>query len=350
MTVPNTAQSIDRVGRFRTSIDDCATSSGRDAAAGPDGLQNAMLGVYRLDGVIGAGAVGVVYRAWNCRSDRDVAVKVLSDGLLATPEQRRRFRMEAIALGRCAHRNVAALLDFGTSHGRDYLVMELVEGQPISEMLNGEALSSAHAAFLGEQLARGLAAAHAAGVIHRDIKPGNVRVTPSGHLKIVDFGLARPGGQVPGRAVTSPRGRSGIAGTVPYMAPEQVTGAALDGRTDVYGAGAVLYEMACGRRAFSAGNLTTLLDDIRLRLPDSPSTCNATIWPSLEIVIMKALAKRPEDRFESAAELADRLARITSPAEAAPAPTTPRWRSMTTGVVRALGLASRPAQVSAGIR
>jgi serine/threonine protein kinase len=344
-------RSAEHCGTFRTSIDNLASSGDRTGAVGPETLLGSVLGVYRLDEVVGAGAVGVVYRAWDRRSGHAVAVKVRREGLLATPSQRRRFRMEALALGRCSHPNVAAVLDFGTCFRRDYLVMEIVEGQAVSDMLGGEALSSAHVAYLGEQLARGLAAAHDAGVIHRDIKPGNLRVTLTGELKIVDFGLARPGGRSVALAPAFAREGTGIAGTLPYMAPEQISGDGADERTDVYGAGVVLFEMACGRRPFQNTDLLALIIDIRLLAPESTYACNATIWPSLDHDILKSLAKRPDDRFQSAAELADHLARIAAPAPLTSGPRSTRiWRSMASGVVRALGLHARQSLFDAIVR
>jgi len=344
------SNSDEHCGAFKTSLTQLPPTAERPAATGPETLLGGVLGVYRLDEVIGAGAVGVVYRAWDCRSRRAVAVKVLREGLLALPSQRRRFRMEAIALGHCAHQNVAAVLDFGTCLRRDYLVMELVEGQAVSDLLNGEALSSAHVAFLGEQLARGLAAAHEAGVIHRDIKPGNLRVTPENHLKIVDFGLARPGGRFAALAPRFSRSGSCVAGTLPYMAPEQISGDAVDERTDVYGAGAVLFEMACGRLPFQKPDLPALINDIRFQEPDSPSACNETIWPSLEHAILRALAKRPADRFQSADDLADHLAQLTPPSRTRRGrPWTKAWRAATAGIqwLRVPGL-DRHARMTGG--
>jgi serine/threonine-protein kinase len=272
----------------------------------PASILGTTLGVYRLDGILGSGAVGVVYKAWDTRCNRIVALKLLRAGLLATVDDRRRFRQEALALGRLSHANVTTILDFGSAYGRDYLVMEFVPGQTLSELLDGEPMASGQVAYLGQQLANGLEAAHLAGVVHRDIKPQNLRLTPDGQLKILDFGLARD--DTPERAQDTSEG--GIVGTIPYMAPEQLGGDRVGPRTDVYGAGAVLYELACGRRPFVADTVESLVNMIRYETPPRPSAINPSIWPSLEAVIVRALAKEPDARVESARALALALSRV----------------------------------------
>jgi serine/threonine-protein kinase len=268
------------------------------------------LGTYRLDSVLGSGAVGVVYKAWDTRAQRVVALKLLRAGLLATADDRRRFRHEAVALGRLSDANVTAILDFGTAYGRDYLVMEFVPGQTLSDLLDGRPLPSAQVARLGEQLAKGLQAAHRAGVVHRDIKPQNLRLTPDGQLKILDFGLARD--ETPDRSQDTTRGD--VVGTMPYMAPEQLADGRIDARTDIYGAGAVLYEMACGCRPFVSDTVGGLIGMIRYETPKPPSKINPAIWPSLEAVVLRALAKEPAARPESANALATALSQATFPA------------------------------------
>jgi serine/threonine-protein kinase len=281
-------------------------------APGVEDLVGTTLGVYRLDAALGCGSVGVVYRAWDRRAGRAVAVKVLRAGLLASPADRRRFKMEALALGRLSHPNVTAILDFGTAFGRDYLVMEFVAGETLADLLDGQPMASGHVAFLGEQLAYGLEAAHRAGFVHRDIKPQNLRLTPEGRLKILDFGLAcaaEPITALDADATVD----SGVRGTVPYMAPEQLSGDLVDARTDIYGAGTVLYELACGRRPFDALAMETLIHDIKTQRPRPPSALNPAIWPSLESVILRTLAKDPDDRMRSAHELARELTRVSAP-------------------------------------
>ena len=279
-----------------------------------DGILGTTLGVYRLDSVLGSGAVGVVYKAWDTRSQRVVALKLLRAGLLATADDRRRFRHEAQALGRLSDANVTTILDFGSAYGRDYLVMELVPGQTLSELLDGRPMASAHVAGLGEQLARGLQAAHRAGVVHGDIKPQNLRLTPDGQLKILDFGLARDDS----RELSQDTSEGGVVGTVPYMAPEQLASGRTDARTDVYGAGTVLYELACGRRPFVADSVESLIRMIRYENPKPPSVMNRAIWPSLETVILRAMAKDPAARLDSAHALAVALSRVNAPPSRSP--------------------------------
>jgi eukaryotic-like serine/threonine-protein kinase len=322
-------QAVDEPG---TSISSVSHSAPRDDNRPSDHeeLLGTTLGVYRVEAPLGSGAVGVVYRAWDCRASRNVALKVLRAGVLATAADRWRFKQEAVALGRLAHRNVTGIWDFGTSMGRDYLVMEFVPGLTVSDLLGGAPLASAHVAFLGEQLAHGMAAAHRIGFIHRDIKPQNLRLTPDGCLKILDFGLAHMADQHGAAQVDSQD--SSVVGTVPYMAPEQLRGGPVDARTDLYGAGTVLYEMACGRRPFTSTVLSTLIDDIQHRPPTPPSSLNPAIWPSLESVILRSLAKNPEDRVASARDLARQLKHVECRAARAGWSWLDRWRRIPVGL------------------
>src|SRR5580700_11260580 len=206
---------------------------------------------YRVIRKIGAGGMGVVYLARDLRLERDVAVKVLPEGVIADPAGRQRFRNEALALARLNHPNICSVFDFDSENQIDFLVMEFVPGISLDQKLASGALPPDAVTQLGSQLASGLAAAHEQGVLHRDLKPGNLRLTTDWRLKILDFGLAR-------RFHTEGSTDSTItlanadefSGTVPYMAPEQIRGQAADVRTDIYSAGAVLFEIATGRRPF----------------------------------------------------------------------------------------------------
>jgi serine/threonine protein kinase/tetratricopeptide (TPR) repeat protein len=271
------------------------------------------LGRYEIVEQLGAGGMGEVYRARDARLNRDVAVKVLGSTAFASEDARSRFRQEAQALSRLNHPNIASIYDFQTQDGIDFLVMELVPGSTLSEKLRGGPLAEKEVLHLGRQLMDGLAASHEAGIIHRDLKPGNIRITPDGRLKILDFGLAK---QIHPRtfakettvAATAP---GSVVGTVPYMAPEQLRAEGVDGRTDIYGAGTVLYEMATGRRPFAEESGPLLTDEILNRAPVSPRSLNPRLSPGLEQVILKALEKDPDYRYQSAHEAAvdlDRLA------------------------------------------
>ena len=266
-------------------------------------MLGAVLGRYRVVETLGEGGMGVVYRARDERLDRDVALKVISEGALADETARRRFAKEAHALSRLNHPNVASVYDFDSHEGVDILVMELVPGVSLDEKLRDGALSEAETVDLGVQLAHGLDAAHREGIIHRDLKPGNLRVTPDGRLKILDFGLARLLPTLDEEAPTATLTHT-LAGTPPYMAPEQLRGKAADERTDVYGCGAVLYEMATGKRAFEANSTPLLTDAILHEPPPAPSTRNPAISAGLERVILKALQKDPRARHQSCQELA----------------------------------------------
>lgn len=271
-----------------------------------------LLGRYRVVAKIGAGGMGVVYAAHDEHLDRDVALKVLPLGALQDDPARKRLRAEAQTISKLNHPNIATLHDFASHEGTDFLVMELVPGVTLNQKLLAGALPQKDVLRLGTQLAQGLVAAHAAHVIHRDLKPGNLMVTADGRLKILDFGLAKSVDPIAGGADTvSVVGGRWVEGTLPYMAPEQVRDGNLDERTDVYAAGAVLYEMATGHRPFPQTG-PALVEQILHTEPPAPRSLNAQISPGLEAVILKTLDKDPERRYQSAKELLVDLERLTA--------------------------------------
>src|SRR5271156_104662 len=206
---------------------------------------------YRVLDKIGAGGMGEVYRAHDEQLDRDVALKVLPAGMLADEAARKQFRKEALALAKLNHPNIETVFEFSLHDGLDFLVMELIPGRTLSEILKVGPLTERETLRLGIQFAEGLAAAHEQGVIHRDLKPGNLMVTPDGRLKILDFGLAKLLQSTDVEATLSISELTGtVSGTIPYMAPEQLRGEPVDARSDVYAAGATLYEAATGQRPF----------------------------------------------------------------------------------------------------
>ena len=261
---------------------------------------------------IGAGGMGVVYRAHDEQLERDVAIKVLPAGMLSDEAARRRFRKEALALAKLNHPNIATVHEFGSEDGLDFLVTEYIPGITLDQELKDSGLPLKEVVRLGTQLALGLEAAHGQGVVHRDLKPGNLRITPDGRLKILDFGLAQlmPQGDASLATLTDSHGM--LMGTLPYMAPEQLRGGAPDTRSDLWAAGAVLYEMATGQRAFPQRSTPMLSDAILNREPQAPSAVNHRISPGLENVIVKALAKEPAHRYQSAKELGVDLERLTA--------------------------------------
>jgi eukaryotic-like serine/threonine-protein kinase len=214
-------------------------------AFGQDSRIGLGLGHYRVVARIGAGGMGEVYRARDEHLDRDVAIKVLAPQTFSDDAARKRFRKEALALSKLNHPNIATIHDFDTQEGIDFLVMEFVPGVTRSERIASRPLPEKEFTRLGLQLVEGLAAAHEQRVIHHDLKPNNLRVTPDGRLKILDFGLAKLAHSATPETETESQTGDG-EGTLPYMSPEQLRGEAVDERSDIWAAGTVLYEMATG--------------------------------------------------------------------------------------------------------
>src|SRR5215475_12893346 len=283
-----------------------------------------VFGHYRIIEKIGAGGMGEVYRAHDEQLDRDVALKILPLGALADENARKQFRKEALALAKLNHPNIETVHEFSTQSGIDILVMELIPGASLNEQLKGGPLPGKELVYLGTQFVEGLAVAHDQGIVHRDLKPANLMVTPDGRLKILDFGLAQllQPTQALDITLSITTGTSKVSGTVPYMAPEQLRGESTDVRTDIYAAGAVLYEMATGRRPFPQTHGPTLMGAILHEAPIPPSSANPHIVPGLERVILKTLEKDPSRRYQSARELRVALEGVG----AAVAPLTWRFR------------------------
>ena len=266
---------------------------------------------YRLLDQIGAGGMGVVYRARDERLMRDVAVKVLSPGLLSDDAARGRFRKEALALSALSHPNIAVIHDFDTHEGVDFLVMECIEGPTLEDRLATGPLPAKELLPLAIQLAEALSTAHAQGVIHRDLKPANVRFTPEGRLKVLDFGLARilePKNR-PGLTMTMTDAR-GAAGTLAYMAPEVLGGETPDARSDVYSCGVVLYEMATGRRPFAGETALALMYAVLHQTPQSARALAPSLSPELDQLIQRTLDREPAKRPASGRELLAELKAI----------------------------------------
>jgi serine/threonine protein kinase/tetratricopeptide (TPR) repeat protein len=271
----------------------------------------ALLGHYRILEEIGHGGMGVVFRAHDERLKREVAVKILPSRVFTSESARKRFQREARVLAKLNHSNVAMAFDYGQEDGVDYLVTEYVGGLTLDAKLADGPLPEGTVSLLGIQLAKALAAAHREHIIHRDLKPSNLRLTTDGQLKVLDFGLASWIDPEEDLAKTlSEESDDSGGGTLPYMAPEQIRGGDIDQRTDVWGAGAVLYVMASGQRPFPMASRLKLIDAIEHLSPPAPSTLNKYITQSLDAVILKALDKDPERRYQSAGELGVDLARL----------------------------------------
>jgi len=268
---------------------------------------------YKVLERLGAGGMGEVYRAHDDRLERDVAIKVLPNNVLANEESRRQFRREALALSRLNHPHIATVYDFDTDQGVDFLVMELVLGNSLADHLKREPLPEAEIVRLGSQIAEALEAAHEQGVIHRDLKPSNIMVTPKGQTKVVDFGLARlqeKGGQT---LATASSGIQGVVGTLPYMAPEQLASGVIDARTDLYALGAVLYEMTTGRRPFEKDRIETLMFEILHGVPRPARSLRDDISQDLDRLIESCLRKDAGERPASAVAVIQTLRAIGRP-------------------------------------
>jgi serine/threonine protein kinase/tetratricopeptide (TPR) repeat protein len=262
---------------------------------------------FEIVALIGAGGMGEVYRARDTRLGRDVAIKVLPAEFASDPDRLRRFEQEARAVAALSHPNILALYDVGTHEGAPYLVTELLEGESLRERLGSGAVPVRKAVELGVQIAQGLAAAHEKGIIHRDLKPGNVFVTRDGHVKILDFGIAKletlRTAQEPAKATTVVEATEAgtTLGSVGYMSPEQVRGQAVDHRTDIFSFGCVLYELLAGRSPFRRD---TAPDTTSAILHDEPAALPTGVPGPLGKIVNGCLEKQLEDRFSSAHDLA----------------------------------------------
>jgi Tol biopolymer transport system component len=286
------------------------------------------LGPYQIIAPIGAGGMGEVYRAHDSRLGRDVAIKVLSPHLAAAPEVRARFEREARTISQLSHPHICTLHDIGHKDGIDYLVMELVEGETLAHRLERGPLPVAEVLTLGTQIADALDRAHRAGVVHRDLKPGNVMLTKSG-AKLMDFGLARAAGlaAAPGVLTESPTvsrpltAEGTIVGTFQYMAPEQLEGKEADARSDLWALGCVLYEMATGRRAFEGKSQASLIAAIIEREPTPPSQLMPLLPPALDRVVQQCLTKDRDERIQTAHDVKLQLQWIAEAGSQAGVPT-----------------------------
>ena len=309
-------------------------------------VSGAKLGPYEIQSALGAGGMGEVYRARDTRLNRTVAIKVLAAYLSSSTELKQRFEREARALSSLNHPNICHLYDIGSQDGVDYLVMEFLEGETLSSRLGKGALSLAEVARIGAEVAEALNVAHRAGLVHRDLKPGNVMLTKAG-AKLMDFGLAKPlalgsgAGAAPllsavtldGATVQSPLTSAGtILGTMEYMSPEQIAGKDADARTDIFALGAVLYEAATGKRAFEGKTQISVASAILEKEPEPISRIRPLTQPVLEQVVKGCLAKSPDDRYQTAHDvklqlrwIGENAGQIGTATASVPAPAKANW-------------------------
>ena len=263
---------------------------------------------------IGEGGMGVVWRAADERLGREVAIKVLPEELARDPERRRRFETEATAVAALKHPNIVTIYSMEEDAGVHFLAMELVSGQTFDELIGDDGLPWQSFLEFAAQITSAIAAAHAKGITHRDIKPANVMLDADGSIKVLDFGLAKliPEASEEARTITSNDHTAvgQILGTLAYMSPEQAQGRMVDARSDVFSLGVVLYEMATGRHPFKAENSVSTLSAILTAEPDSAIVHNESLPAELDVILRRCLARDPEDRYPSAAELHDDLERL----------------------------------------
>jgi len=328
-------------------------------------LTGTRLGPYELLGQIGAGGMGVVYNAKDARLGREVAIKLLPKAFAEDVDRLRRFEQEAKTLGNLNHPNILSVFDVGSFEGQPYLVMERLLGETLRGRIAGKALTTKKAMEIALQIAQGLSAAHERGIIHRDLKPDNIFLTREGRVKILDFGLAKPAQDqiqgsdstralnmpiLPGTSASFPHTAPGtVVGTAGYMSPEQVRGERLDGRSDLFCLGLMLWEMLTGRHPFHGDSAIEIMYAI---LRDEPPELDPDLHLPLllERVVQRCLAKQPSDRFQSAHDLAFALEAASQSSfvsmtelKSAPVSSTRSKRSgwwIALGTVGALGLAA----------
>src|ERR1700746_1618874 len=270
----------------------------------------ARLGPYEILAPLGAGGMGEVYRARDTRLERTVAIKILPAQFSSDPVRKQRFEREAKTISSLNHPHICVLYDVGHQDGMDYLVMECIEGETLARRLEKGPLPLDQVLKYGMQIADALDKAHRSGVVHRDLKPGNIMLTPAG-AKLLDFGLAKPAAPLTSVAMltaavtqSSPVPEQGaIVGTFQYMSPEQIEGKELDGRSDIFSLGAVLYEMLTGQRAFQGKSQLSVASAILEKEPEPISAVKPLTPPALDHAIKKCLAKDPEERWQTARDL-----------------------------------------------
>ena len=282
----------------------------------------AKLGNFEIVELLGRGGMGEVWRARDARLKRDVAIKVLPAGLASNPDRIARFEREARAASALNHPNIVSVYDIGCDNGTYWIATELVRDDTLRRTIEAGPLPAPRAVDIATQVANGLAAAHAAGLVHRDLKPDNIMVTRDGHVKILDFGLAKQRRPTPDSTTADLTDEGMVLGTAGYMSPEQVRGEPADHRSDLFSFGLVLHETLSGKRAFSGASSVEVMHAI---LKDDPAELPASVPPALALIVRRCLEKEPDRRFQSAADLAFALHASSPSLQPAAAPKCRSW-------------------------
>jgi len=282
----------------------------------------AKLGNFEIVELLGRGGMGEVWRARDARLKRDVAIKVLPAGLARDPDRIARFEREARAASALNHPNIVHIYDIGRDNGTYWIASELVRGDTLRRMIEAGPLAAPKAIEIAAQVAAGLAAAHAAGLVHRDLKPDNIMVTRDGHVKILDFGLAKQRRSAQDSTTADLTDEGVVLGTAGYMSPEQVRGEAADHRSDLFSFGVVLYEMLCGKRAFAGDSSVEVMNAI---LKNDPPELPASVPGALARIVRRCLEKEPDRRFQSAADLGFALEALSLAPASAERPRRRAW-------------------------
>jgi serine/threonine protein kinase len=260
-------------------------------------------GRYQIVRELGKGSMGVVYEAHDPHIDRSVALKVLRQDRVTSEAFVERFLKEAKAIGRFSHPNIVTVFDVGQDHGTIYIAMEFLEGIPLNDVIQENNLTIDEIVNIGIQVAETLDYAHQKGIVHRDIKPSNILRMPNGQIKISDFGIAHI--EDPSAAQLTQAGE--ILGTPAYMSPEQVVGHPVDGRSDLYSLGVILYELSTGKRPFGGQNLTAVFKAVTQDNPPEPTKTSPRVPSAISRLIMKSLKKSPDERFQTGGAMAEAL-------------------------------------------
>lgn len=295
-----------------SAVDDATILTNQDLATEAQPVQ---YGRYRIVSELGRGGMGVVYKAHDPQIDRIIALKVLREDRVTSAEFVRRFLKEAMAVGRLSHPGIVTVYDVGQDHGTIYIAMEFLQGKPLDELMESRQFSLSEIVSIGIQTAQALQYAHQHGIIHRDIKPPNIIYSPEGSIRVTDFGIAR---------IEDPSGHNmtqvgEILGTPRFMSPEQIMGQELDGRSDLYSLGVILYQLTTGKRPVQGETLAAIFRSITQDTPEPPHVLEPMLPEPLSTAIMRLLAKNPADRFADGNQLVAALKKCLPAAKPAPA-------------------------------